>query len=125
MTCFYVSLDFVHKIMDEKFFCLIIIAVRYGPWCPANRESWYVFKIMGSYFSGITNRNKLPLSKSIISHVCPEQKVIDNNIIKCLGSNTILCFDTGWEFSISYVLINVMKMSGMLLHFYEVLCLDW
>ena len=45
-----------------KIFCLIVIAVRYGPWCPANKESWYILKIMGLYFSGITNRNKLPLS---------------------------------------------------------------
>ena len=36
---------------------------------PANKESWYVLKIMGSYFSGITNRNKLPLSKSLSFHV--------------------------------------------------------
>ena len=48
-----------------KNFCLIVITVWYGPWCPANRESWYVLKIMGSYFSGITNRNKLPLSQSL------------------------------------------------------------
>ena len=108
-----------------KNFCLIVIAVWCGPWCPANKESWYVLKIMGSYFSGITNRNKLPLSKSIFSRAYPEQKVVDNNIIKCLSSNTILHFDTGWELSISYVLINVMKMSGMLIRFYEVLCLDW
>ena len=64
MTCFYVSLDFIHKIMDEKFLSNSH-AVWYGPWCPANRESWYVFKIMGLYFSGITNRNKLPFSKSL------------------------------------------------------------
>ena len=68
----------------------------YGPWCPANKESWYVLKIMGSYFSGITNRNKLPLSKSIFSRIYPEQKVVDNDVIKCFGSNTILHFDTGW-----------------------------
>ena len=48
-----------------KNFCLIVIAVWYGPWCPVNRELWYVLKIVGSYFSGITNRNKLPLSKSL------------------------------------------------------------
>ena len=110
-----------------KKFCLIFITVWYGPWCPANKESWYVLKIMGSYFFDITNKNKLPLSKSlsIFLHVYPEQKVVDNNIIKCFSSNTILCFDTGWEFSISYVLINVMKMSGMLICFYEILCLDW
>ena len=71
-----------------KNFCLIVIAVQYGPWCPANKESWYVLKIMGSYFSGITNRNKLPLPVSLsFSHVYPEQKVVDDNIIKCLGSD--------------------------------------
>ena len=52
-----------------KNFSLIVIAVQYGPWCPANKESWYVLKIMGSYFSGITNRNKLPLSKSLSFHM--------------------------------------------------------
>ena len=50
-------------------FCLIVIAVWYGPWCPANNESWYVLKIMGSYFSGTTNRNKLPLSMSLSLYV--------------------------------------------------------
>ena len=45
-----------------KYFCLIVIAVWYGPWCPANKESWYVLKIMGLYFSGIINKTKLPLS---------------------------------------------------------------
>ena len=47
----------------------MVIAVRYGPWCPANKESWYVLKIMGSYFCGITNKNELPLSKSLSFHV--------------------------------------------------------
>ena len=45
-----------------KNFCLVVIAVQYGPWCPTNKEPWYVLKIMGSYFSGTTNKNKLPLS---------------------------------------------------------------
>ena len=45
------------------------MAVRYGPWCPASNESWYVLKIMGLYFSGTTNRNKLPLSVSLSFHV--------------------------------------------------------
>ena len=31
-----------------KNFCLIVIAVQYGPWCPANKESWYVLKIIAS-----------------------------------------------------------------------------
>ena len=53
---------------------------------------------MGSHFSGITNKNKLPLSKSFFLCVYPKQKVVDNNIIKCFGSNAILHFDTGWEF---------------------------
>ena len=48
-----------------KNFCLIVIAVRNGPWLPANKESWYVLKIMGLYFSGMTNRNKLSLSQSL------------------------------------------------------------
>ena len=88
------------------------MVVWYGPWCPASNESWYVLKIMGSYFSGTTNRNKLPLSMSFIfSHVYPGQKVVDDNIIKCLGSDTILRFGAGWKFSICYVLINVTKMS--------------
>ena len=52
---------------------------------------------------------------SIFSHVYPEQKVVDDNIIKCFGSDTILHFGTGWKFSICYVLINVMKMSDTLL----------
>ena len=43
----------------------MVIAVQYGPWCPANKESWYVLKIMGLYFSRITNKNELPLSKSL------------------------------------------------------------
>ena len=94
-----------------KNFCLIVITVQYGPWCPANKESWYVLTIMGSYFSGITNRNKLPLSTSLSLRVYSEQKVVDDNIIKCLGSDTILHFDTGCKFSICYVLINVTKMS--------------
>ena len=47
----------------------MVIAVRYGPWCPANKESWYVLKIMGSYFSGITNKNELPLSESLSFYV--------------------------------------------------------
>ena len=47
----------------------MVIAVQYGPWCPANKESWYVLKIMDSYFSGITNKNELPLSKSLSFHV--------------------------------------------------------
>ena len=70
--------------------------MQYGPWCPANKESGYMLKIMGSYFSGITNKNKLPLSKSIFLHVYPEQKVVDNNIIKCFSCDTILQFYTGW-----------------------------
>ena len=71
--------------------------MRYGPWCPANNESWYVLKLMGSYFSGITNRNKLPLSKSLSFCVSyPEQEVADNDVIKCFSSNTILHFYTGW-----------------------------
>ena len=48
---------------------LIVIAVQNGPWCPANKESWYVLKIMGSYFSGMTNRNKLPLPLSLSFHM--------------------------------------------------------
>ena len=48
-----------------KNFCLIVITVQNGPWCPANKDSWCVLKIMGSYFSGMTNRNKLPLSLSL------------------------------------------------------------
>ena len=79
-----------------------------------------MLKIIVSYFSGITSKNKLPLSKSLSFHVSIlNKKVVDNNIIKCFGSNTILCFDTGWKFSISYLLINIMKMSGMLIRFYE------
>ena len=71
---------------------------------------------MGLYFSGITNKNGLPLSRSFIFlRVYPEQKVIDNDVIKCFGSDTILCFCTGWKFSISYVLINVTKTGGMLI----------
>ena len=67
---------------------------------------------MGSYFSGTTKRNKLPLSMSLsFLRVYFEQKVVDDNIIKCLGTDTILCFGAGWKFSICYVLINVMKMS--------------
>ena len=109
-----------------KNFCLMVIAVWYGPWCPANKESWYMLKIMGSYFSGITSKNKLALSASFIFlRVYPEQKVVDNYIIKCFGSDTILCFCTGWKFSICDILINITKMSGMLIGFYEVLCLDW
>ena len=45
------------------------MAVWYGPWCPASNESWYVLKIMGSYFSGTTNRNKLPWSMSLSFHM--------------------------------------------------------
>ena len=52
-----------------KNFCLMVIAVWHGPWCPANKESWYVLKIMGSYFSGITSKNKLALSASLSFHV--------------------------------------------------------
>ena len=52
-----------------KNFCLMVMAVQYGPWCPANKESWYVLKIMGSYFSGTTNKNKLPFSMSLFFHV--------------------------------------------------------
>ena len=48
-----------------KNFCLMVIAVQYGPWCPANKELWYVLKIMGSYFSGITNKNELPSSRCL------------------------------------------------------------
>ena len=48
-----------------KNFCLMVIAVWYGPWCPANKELWYVLKIMGSYFSEITSRNRLALSASL------------------------------------------------------------
>ena len=48
-----------------KIFCLLVITVQNGPWCPANKESWYVLKIMGSYFSGMTKKNKLPLSLSL------------------------------------------------------------
>ena len=52
-----------------KNFCLIVIAVQNAPWCPTNKESWYVLKMMGSYFSGMTNKNKLPLSLSLSFHV--------------------------------------------------------
>ena len=48
-----------------KNFCLIVITVQNGPWFPANKESWYVLKMMGLYFSGMTNKNKLPLSLSL------------------------------------------------------------
>ena len=47
----------------------MVIAVQYGPWCPANKESWYVLKIKGLYFSGTTNKNKLPLSMSLSFYV--------------------------------------------------------
>ena len=43
----------------------MIITVQYGLWCPASRESCYVLKIIGSYFSGMANKNKMPLSQSL------------------------------------------------------------
>ena len=62
-ACMYLLTLFIR--LWIKNFCLIVITVQYRPCCPANKESWYVLKIMGSYFSGISNRNKLPLSKSL------------------------------------------------------------
>ena len=124
MTCFYVSLDFVHKIMNKEF---LSNSHHCAVWTLVSCEERIMICIenYGFVLSGIANKNKLPLSKSLSFCVYPKQKVVDNNIIKCFGSNAILRFDTGWEFSISYVLINVMKMGGMLICFYKVLCLDW
>ena len=107
-----------------KNFCLMVIAVWYGPWCPANKELWYVLKLWVRTFLELpVNINWLCL-RPYLSRVYPEQKVVDNYIIKCFCSDTILCFCTGWKFSICDILINVTKTSGMLICFYEVLCLD-
>ena len=60
--------DHDNKVVDEKFLsnghrCMVWTLVS------CNKELWYVSKIMGLYFSGITRKNELPLSASLSFHV--------------------------------------------------------
>ena len=55
-----------------KIFCLIVITVQND----SNKESWYVLKMMGLYFSGMTNKNKLSLSLSLSFHVSILNKML-------------------------------------------------
>ena len=79
--------------------------------------------LLGKKLNQVVGSERVETS-TVFLHVYPKQKVVDNNIIKCFGSDTILCLCTRWKFSINYVLINVLKTGGMLICFYEILCLD-
>ena len=51
---------------------------------------------MGSYISGMINKNKLPLSLSLSFEVSIQDRKLLTTIVKSFSMNTILCFSTRW-----------------------------